>query len=304
MPPSASENVRFGNFCSAPLNSRSTVVHIRFEENRIVGMTNGAIFDSEAAAISLAVGLSAMNEKPGTNEPDPKCSDTGVSVSAHRAHRGAQWSVWNDGRPSGTGESGNEIVRAPFSMARLASATVRSMSQTGRIPRGMNRGGGAPDAPAGQDPLRDEPVGRGPAPLVDVEVVPRLHAQRGELLVVGAEERAPAEAGERREAERRLLAVQVHVLHPRGGVVAAGDHVLVADRVQAPLLAWLARDGIEPDGREDLAVVVPQVHTVDFLDPRRLVAELSGYAVLPHARVLDEVVIDGHDLVMLLQRHL
>src|ERR1700689_681622 len=75
MPPSASENVRFGNFCSAPLNSRSTVVHIRFEENRIVGMTNGAIFDSEAAVISLAVGLSAMNEKPGTNEPDPQCSD-------------------------------------------------------------------------------------------------------------------------------------------------------------------------------------------------------------------------------------
>jgi hypothetical protein len=46
------------------------------------------------------------------------------------------------------------------------------------------------------------------------------------------------------------------------------------------------------------------VHPVDFLDPRRLVAELGGYAVLPHARVLDEVVIDGHDLVMLLQRHL
>src|SRR5271155_3181431 len=101
MPPPAGGNARFGNFCSAPLNSRSTVVHIRFEENRMVGMTNGAIFDSEAAVISSAVGLKAMNEKPGTNEPDPKCSDTGVSVSEHSAQSGSQWSVWNEGRPSG-----------------------------------------------------------------------------------------------------------------------------------------------------------------------------------------------------------
>src|SRR3984885_6078224 len=99
MPPSASENVRFGNFCSAPLNSRSTVVHIKFEENRMVGITHGADLDSEAAAMSLPVGLRALNEKPGTTEPDPQCSDTGLSVSAHRAHSGSQWSVWNDGRP-------------------------------------------------------------------------------------------------------------------------------------------------------------------------------------------------------------
>src|SRR6202012_283353 len=111
-------------------------------------------------------------------------------------------------------------------------------------------------------------------------------------LVARAEERSAAEPGERREAQRGLLTVEVHVLHPRGGVVAAGDHVLVADRVKAPLLAWLARDGVEPDRREDLAVVVPQLHPVDFLDPRRLVAELGRYAVLPHSGMLDEVVID------------
>jgi hypothetical protein len=46
------------------------------------------------------------------------------------------------------------------------------------------------------DRLWDEPVRGGPAPLVDVEVVPRLDAQRGELLVAGAEEGAAAEAGE------------------------------------------------------------------------------------------------------------
>src|ERR1035438_1385741 len=97
MPPSASENCRSGNFCSAPLNSRSTVDHIRLEENRMVGTTNGAIFSAAAFAISLAVGFRAMNEKPGTNEPDPKCSDTGVPVSAHSAHSGSQWEVWNDG---------------------------------------------------------------------------------------------------------------------------------------------------------------------------------------------------------------
>src|SRR5580658_1810986 len=113
MPPSASEHVSLGNFCSLPLNSRSTVVHIRLEENRMVGTTNGAILVFAAFPMFSPVGFSAMKEKPGTNEPDPKCSDTSVSVSAHSAHSGSQWSVWNDGRPSGTGESGNEIVRAP-----------------------------------------------------------------------------------------------------------------------------------------------------------------------------------------------
>src|ERR1700761_9455605 len=119
MPPSASENCRSGNCCSLPLNSRSTVDHIRLEEKRMVGMTNGAIFESAAAVISLTVGLMFMNEKPGMNEPDPKCRDTGVPVSAHRAHSGSQWSLWKDGRPSGTGLSGKEIVRAPLSIARL-----------------------------------------------------------------------------------------------------------------------------------------------------------------------------------------
>jgi hypothetical protein len=89
-----------------------------------------------------------------------------------------------------------------------------------------------------------------------------------------------------------VLAIQVHVLHPCDGVVAARDHVLVADRVQAPLLAWLARDGVEADRREHLAVVVPQVHPVDFLYPRCFVAELGRYAVLPNSGMLDEVVID------------
>ncbi|BBX17109.1 hypothetical protein MDUV_19690 [Mycolicibacterium duvalii] len=42
---------------------------------------------------------------------------------------------------------------------------------------------------------------------------------------------------------------------------------------------------------------------VQFDDPRSRLAESLRQAILPDPRVFDEVVIDGHDLVMILKRH-
>src|SRR5271165_1452177 len=132
MPPSASENCRSGNCCSLPEKSRSTVVHIRFDENRVMVTANGA----SGICICPGMGFMDENENPGTYEPEPKCNDTGMCVSEHTRHRRSQWSEWNDGNPSGTGLSGNHTVRAPLVAARSASAIVASMSQTGRIASG------------------------------------------------------------------------------------------------------------------------------------------------------------------------
>src|ERR1700733_11328182 len=132
MPPSASEIWRSGNCCNLPENSRSTVDHIRFVENSAVATAKGA----SGTAISPGTGLIGEKEKPGTREPAPKCSDPGILASEQTCHKRSQWSEWNDGRPSGTGLSGNEIVRAPFAATRSASATHASMSQVGRIANG------------------------------------------------------------------------------------------------------------------------------------------------------------------------
>ena len=60
----------------------------------------------------------------------------------------------------------------------------------------------APTSHSWHDRHRHEHLGRGRAPLVDHEVVPRLHADVGELLVGEGLELAPAEARQRREVRR------------------------------------------------------------------------------------------------------
>jgi hypothetical protein len=48
---------------------------------------------------------------------------------------------------------------------------------------------------------------------------------------------------------------------------------------------------------------VPQVHTVFVDDARALFEVFLRQPVLPHPWVLDQVVVDGHDLVVILKRH-
>src|SRR5579875_237144 len=132
IPPSASEICRFGNRCSLPENSKSTVVHIRLVANRVVATAKGA-----SGTVSCpGTGFTVEKEKPGTKEPEPKCSDTGIWASEQTCHNRSQWSLWKEGRPSGTGLSGKDTVRAPFAATRSASAIVASMSHTGRMANG------------------------------------------------------------------------------------------------------------------------------------------------------------------------
>jgi len=174
--------------------------------------------DDERRRLCLRGGGHLLGRRLECHEREARHERTGPEVQAtpacrsprHSAHSGSQWSVWNDGRPSGTGLSGNEIVRAPFSIARLASATHRSMSQTGRIASGMNRPGAVPH------------------PLVDVEVVPRLHAHARPSFFVARAARnvPPPNPGNDGKAQRGLLAGPGPCPSPAsGGVVAAGDHV-------------------------------------------------------------------------------
>src|ERR1700722_6858388 len=104
MPPSDSENCRFGKRCSTPENSRSTVVHIRLVANSAIATMNGG-FD-------VSCGCLLPNEKPGTKPPEPKCSDSGVPASSHTANSGSQCRVWKEGRPRLVGASGKVKVRA------------------------------------------------------------------------------------------------------------------------------------------------------------------------------------------------
>ncbi len=235
----------------------------------------------------------------GTLPDVPKCRHSGSSASSAAEKSGSQWSVWNDGRPSVTMFSGKEIARAPLAATRWISATDASTSQNGRMASGMNRlrGGGAP--------------------LVEEEVVPGLGAEPGQFHVLALEEQRAGELGELREAQRRLHPVEVHVLHPLDRVVAAGDHVLVADGVEPQGLRRLAGHGVEAHLGVDVSFVQPglrmglhvgaelAVHAlVTALDhPGAGVLVLLGHPVEPDAAVLDEVVVDRDQVHVVLERH-
>src|SRR5829696_3948987 len=198
MPPSLSMILRLGCFCRTPEKTRSIDDHIRLVANEAMALMNGM---SGAGAEGPARAC-AEKENPGTKLPDPKCRASGVSVSSRAFHIGSQWSDAKDGRPSGTGLSGKDTVRAPIAAVRRIS------SDQLRVPRR-------------QDCQRDVPLGGGGAPFLDGEVVPRLHAGQGEVLVLGPLEHASAETGEGREAQRGLDTVDLHVSDTRHRVVAA-----------------------------------------------------------------------------------
>ena len=131
-----------------------------------------------------------------------------------------------------------------------------------------------------------------------------LDARGGELLVGRLEERAAGEAGEAREAHLGVDAVDVHVGDAVGDRVAARAHRVVRRGVEAVVLAVLAGDRVEADARVGHPVVHPDVVALGGVHDRRTaLLELLGQAVLEHVRVLDHVVVDRHDLYVVLQRH-
>src|SRR5207302_9523151 len=160
-------------------------------------------------------------------------------------------------------------------------------------------------------------VGGGGGPLVEHEVVPGGRAQPGQLHVVALPEQRAGELRELREAQGRLHAVEVHVLHPLDGVVAARDHVVVADGVEPERLGRLPGHRVETHLGVDPALVAPGLavglHVGAELAVHALVAALhhlgaellvpGRHAVEPDAGVLDEVVVDRDQLHVVLERH-
>src|SRR6204780_3184591 len=158
MPPSASMNLSRGCFCSCPEKTRSDAVHIKlvaYTANEVaVGASSSLISalppvraetDLNSPPLKLGESALAEAENPGTKLPDPKCRLTTTPVSSKTSQSGPQWSLWNEGRPSGTGLSGNDTTRAPLAATRFSSDTQRSTSQIGSRARGTYRPGAVAD---------------------------------------------------------------------------------------------------------------------------------------------------------------
>ena len=80
---------------------------------------------------------------------------------------------------------------------------------------------------------------------------------------------------------------------------APRPHLVEARRLEAVLADGPADDGVEPDVRDLLAVVDPDLGAVVLLDDaRRPVGEPGGHAPGERVRRLDDVVVDGDHRVL------
>ena len=130
---------------------------------------------------------------------------------------------------------------------------------------------------------RDHAAGREPHPLLEHPVVPRPHRREREVGIVGELLQAlTGEAGEeRREAQRRVHTVDVHVGDARLDVPRAAPHLVEARRLEAVLAHRATDDGVEPDVGQLLPFVDPRLAAVVALDDaRRAVGVLRGQAPL------------------------
>ena len=152
-----------------------------------------------------------------------------------------------------------------------------------------------------RDLERDDAARRVPCPFLEVPVVPRADARERELGVVGELLQALArEAGqERREVERRVHAVDVHVGDARRDVPCTPTHLVEASRVEAVLAHGAADHRVEPDVGEHLPVVDPHLAPVVGLDDAgRAFGKLGRDTTLERVRRLDDVVVAADDRVV------
>ena len=131
------------------------------------------------------------------------------------------------------------------------------------------------------------------------------------------EERLTAESGKRREAQRCLDPVELHVVDAGLRLVATRSHLVVGDRQETHVVALEAHRRDVPLVRVHQALVEPDVarRTVVAelvlvagstdelqaaepvaLDPGAVVRELRGEPALEQVRRLDDVIVDAHDL--------
>ena len=176
------------------------------------------------------------------------------------------------------------IALAPLAAVRSTSATDAATSQNGTMTMGMNRSGAAALHSSRMKSFQ------------------ATHARRRELLVLRREQRAAGEPGEGREAHLRVDPVEVHVGQTSGHVVATGEHLVEADRVDAEVLGVLSRHGVQPDGGNDPVLEAPRLlATVELDDVRSGLAVLGREAVEPHPLVLDHMVVDRDQLDVVAQ---
>ncbi len=162
----------------------------------------------------------------------------------------------------------------------------------------------------------DEAAARRCAPLVDHPVVVGLDAEVGEFLVLGLGETLPAESDERRrETQRRLGVVDVHVLETGVAVPTALAHLLIGDGENLHLAARESGRRLDA-GQGDLKILeLPPValetvligfegeHSTDEVHRALLpqgcrpsVSERLWESIHPHVGRFDHVIVNGDEL--------
>ena len=129
---------------------------------------------------------------------------------------------------------------------------------------------------------RNDAVGVRAGPGLDVPVVPGPHRRHRQVAVVGhlLQPLAGEPGQERREVQRGVDAVEVHVRHAGMDIPGAAAHFVEPGRLEAVLRHRPADDGVEADVRQRLAVVHPGLSAVLGVDhPRRAVGELAAAPV-------------------------
>ena len=266
MPPSENAILMFGKRVGTRAHSQSAAVTSAFTGNRLVYSSSGA-----------------PGERAAVHDDDPLCRHTTVSVSSHARRNGSQWSVCIDGSC--------EVDRV-LGEADGLEAARRVGADVGGRDLGIVQPG---------ELQRDDAVGVRPGPLVDVPVVPRAQRGEPELLVLAlGEDRAREPGDERREAQRRVDAVEVHVGDARLDVVATAAHLVEARRLHAPLGLGPAGDRVEPDLRVEAVFVDPRLAPVVERDDAaaRASGRCRGHAPLEEVGRFDEVIVDRDDRVV------
>jgi hypothetical protein len=193
----------------------------------------------------------------------------------------------------------------PVAAGIVDGGQAEGLEVLGEAERMRALGGGALDLldgelgiPQWDDRERDVPPGSRGAPLVDHPVVVGPDAQEREFLVLGLQEQLPAEAGDRREVQRRQDPGLVHVGEPRPRVVAPRAHLAVREALHRDVLGPAAGHGAQPAGHRPAVLVDPELLAIRLGDdPGRDVVVLPGKPVEPDPRRLDHVVIDRDDPV-------
>ena len=201
----------------------------------------------------------ASGDVAGDVPDDPTCRHTTVPVSSHAAMSGSQCPLCNDGSPSMCGASENVIAVNPRSAFRRTSSAPTSGSRRYGICSGIMRPGAYPTQSSSTQSFHARTLAEREVGIV------------GELL-----EPLTGEAGEeRREAQRRVHAVEVHVGDAGGDVPRAAPHLVEAGRLEAVLAHRTADDRVEADVGQLLALVDPRLAAVvAFDDARRAIGVL------------------------------